>query len=180
MDIEKHLALGASHSRATTPLRPSFDRNLSRESSGDTRKEELFSGHDEQPNRLQFGNPSSSGSSISEDSDVEKGPDVVETPHAPQASRSKDPNLVDWDGPSDPDNPQNWSLTKKWYITMILSCLAFSITFSSSIFSQATVTIAELYSVSTEVTTLATSLFVLVCSRIGLNIHLTCFQLIGC
>ena len=30
-----------------------------------------------------------------------------------------DPNLVKWDGPDDPENPQNWSFWYKLWITMI-------------------------------------------------------------
>lgn len=33
----------------------------------------------------------------------------------------KDPNEVGWDGPDDPENPQNWSKKKKWYLTVLLS-----------------------------------------------------------
>ena len=35
-------------------------------------------------------------------------------------SEERDPaNKVGWDGPDDPENPQNWSLTKKWSATII-------------------------------------------------------------
>jgi len=30
-----------------------------------------------------------------------------------------DANLVTWDGPNDPNNPQNWSNSRKWVITMV-------------------------------------------------------------
>ncbi|KAG8922392.1 hypothetical protein FRC00_007490 [Tulasnella sp. 408] len=29
-------------------------------------------------------------------------------------SQDADPNVVTWDGPDDPANPQNWSGKKKW------------------------------------------------------------------
>ncbi|KAF1920047.1 hypothetical protein BDU57DRAFT_533863 [Ampelomyces quisqualis] len=29
------------------------------------------------------------------------------------AEDARDPNIVDWDGPSDPANPQNWPASKK-------------------------------------------------------------------
>lgn len=32
---------------------------------------------------------------------------------ATDKSLSKDPNIVDWDGPNDPENPLNWSSAKK-------------------------------------------------------------------
>jgi DHA1 family multidrug resistance protein-like MFS transporter len=79
-----------------------------------------------------------------------------------EEQKDKDPNLVEWDGPDDPENPQNFSRGRKWLITMILSTLTVWITFSSSVFSEATMVTAEEYHVSTEVMTLATSLPVFV------------------
>jgi hypothetical protein len=73
----------------------------------------------------------------------------------------KDPNLIEWDGPDDPGNPMNWSRTKKWITTIMLGLMTFCVTFASSVFSNATVSTAIEYGVSTEVTTLGTSLFVL-------------------
>ena len=74
----------------------------------------------------------------------------------------KDPNLVEWDGPNDPENPMNFSRTKKWTMTLTTGLITFVVTFASSIFSTATVETARLFHVSTEVTTLGTSLFVAV------------------
>ena len=74
----------------------------------------------------------------------------------------KDPNLVDWDGPDDPDNPQNWTRSRKWVITVVLSIMSFSISFASSVFSTATAVTSEKFGVSNVVMTLGTSLFVLV------------------
>lgn len=71
---------------------------------------------------------------------------------------AKDPNLVEWDGPDDPENPQNFPVARKWTMTMLLSSLTVWITFSTSVFSQATEVTAELYGVSEEVMILATSL----------------------
>lgn len=94
------------------------------------------------------------------DDDIEKG--LPERDITNPAPPTRDPNLVDWDGPEDPENPMNWGLAKKNYITIMLSLVTFCVTFSSSIFSQATTVTSELYHVSTEVMTLATSLTVLV------------------
>ena len=77
-------------------------------------------------------------------------------------NREEDPNVVTWDGPNDPENPMNWPTNKKFKITVATSFMTLVITFASSVFSTATVATAELYGVSTEVTTLGTSLFVLV------------------
>lgn len=36
-----------------------------------------------------------------------------------------DPNVVNWDGPDDPANPQNWSTKKKTITVMIVSSVTF-------------------------------------------------------
>lgn len=72
-----------------------------------------------------------------------------------------DPNLVEWDGPDDPENPQNWSRGYKWFVTIIMGMVTFVITFASSVFSTATEVTAKEFGVSTEVMVLGTSLFVL-------------------
>ena len=41
------------------------------------------------------------------DATSEKEPAVTDAEH--------DPNIVDWDGDADPENPLNWSARKKWY-----------------------------------------------------------------
>lgn len=35
----------------------------------------------------------------------------------------RDPNLVTWDGPDDPENPMNWTMRKKWFNVAVLSIL---------------------------------------------------------
>lgn len=30
-----------------------------------------------------------------------------------------DSNMVTWDGPTDPTNPQNWSIRYKWFLTVV-------------------------------------------------------------
>ncbi|KAI7278046.1 MFS multidrug transporter-like protein [Hortaea werneckii] len=37
----------------------------------------------------------------------------------------KDPNLVTWDGPDDPENPKNWSTKRKWAATLVVSSFTF-------------------------------------------------------
>jgi len=77
--------------------------------------------------------------------DIEKGPqsqaqstytdertlsgDVTQDPGAPQ-----DPNIVDWDGPSDPANPQNWPMSKKWGIIASLGACTLITPLASSFF----------------------------------------------
>lgn len=110
--------------------------------------------------------------------DLETG--VGSRPAEDRKAPDKDPNLVEWDGPDDPENPQNFSRSRKWLITMILSTMTVWITFSTSVFSEATLVTAEEYHVSTEVTTLATSLPVFVSHPVvcySSGIVLTCLGL---
>ncbi|KAH8690332.1 major facilitator superfamily domain-containing protein [Talaromyces proteolyticus] len=79
----------------------------------------------------------------------------------PVAKEEKDSTLVDWNGPDDPENPQNWSALRKWMITTNMGLVAFCATFSSSIFSTATAATASESNVSQEVMILGTSVFVL-------------------
>ena len=39
--------------------------------------------------------------------------------------KPKDPNIVDWDGPDDPENPMNWSSKKKVTTIAIISAITF-------------------------------------------------------
>ena len=79
-----------------------------------------------------------------------------------EREEERDPDLVEWDGPDDPENPMNWPNSTKWTVTMALAFMTFCITFASSVFSTATQVTAKEYDVSVEITTLGTSLFVLV------------------
>ncbi|RDW82201.1 MFS general substrate transporter-65 [Coleophoma cylindrospora] len=107
---------------------------------------------------------STATNSTIDDRDVEKGDDVENEPDPEEGTpeeQQRDPNLVEWDGPNDPGNPMNWSVGKKWIVTIALGFLTFVITFASSVFSTSTIAVAVRFGVSTEVSTLGTSLFVL-------------------
>ena len=43
----------------------------------------------------------------------------------PQHVPTNDPNLVDWDGPDDPQNPRNWSSGKKAATVVVISVVTF-------------------------------------------------------
>lgn len=104
-------------------------------------------------------NDTSSSSTNLADKDLEKGEEATPAPQPPKKER--DPNLIEFDGPNDPENPMNWSVKKKWVTTVALGFMTFCVTFASSVFSNATLDVAKLYNVSTEVSTLGTSLFVI-------------------
>ena len=73
----------------------------------------------------------------------------------------KDPNVVEFDSPMDPLNPQNMPPWKKWVLAISLGSMTLVVTFASSVFSTATAVTADEFGVSLEVTTLGTGLFVL-------------------
>tara|TARA_R110002003_G_scaffold13_5_gene872 strand:- start:13812 stop:15155 length:1344 start_codon:yes stop_codon:yes gene_type:complete len=54
---------------------------------------------------------------------------AVEEEQEPQ-----DPNIVDWDGPNDPANPQNWTASKKWGIIGALGAVTLITPLASSFF----------------------------------------------
>ncbi|KAL1982034.1 hypothetical protein VTN96DRAFT_1804 [Rasamsonia emersonii] len=152
MDPEKQ---NNFHSDDTTPTRVSLEDDRhgpSHRALQDEKENEMKDGADSQTVR--------SGEEVDEEAerelDLETG--VGSKSAEDRKAPDKDPNLVEWDGPDDPENPQNFSRLRKWVITMILSTMTVWITFSSSVFSEATLVTAEEYHVSTEVTTLATSL----------------------
>ncbi|KAK8135702.1 hypothetical protein PG984_003642 [Apiospora sp. TS-2023a] len=72
-----------------------------------------------------------------------------------------DPNLVDWDGPDDPKNPQNWSWKRKLLTTVVLALCTFSVSFGSSILASGIAVLSKEYGVSPTVATLNVTLYVL-------------------
>ncbi|KAG8527339.1 uncharacterized protein KY384_007491 [Bacidia gigantensis] len=79
----------------------------------------------------------------------------------PPSPPPPDPNLIQFSGPDDPANPQNWLFRYKVGVTGILASLTFTTTFTSSIFSTCISATSSQYHVSEQVTTLGTSLFLL-------------------
>jgi DHA1 family multidrug resistance protein-like MFS transporter len=62
------------------------------------------------------------------DRDVENVPVEQETQVAQQLA---DPNIVGWAGPTDEDNPQNWSTAKKSFVFGQICLLTFSSEFTT-------------------------------------------------
>lgn len=72
-----------------------------------------------------------------------------------------DPYLVDWNGPNDPDNPLNWSMRRKAFVTGLLCLLTFSVYMGSAIYTPGVELVAEYFGVGTVTATLGLTLFVL-------------------
>ncbi|KAH8805404.1 major facilitator superfamily domain-containing protein [Xylogone sp. PMI_703] len=70
-------------------------------------------------------------------------------------------HLVDWYGPDDQENPQNWSASRKLLITFQICILNFGVYIGSSIYTPGEISVMEEFGVSEVVATLGLSLFVL-------------------
>ncbi|KAF9246143.1 MFS polyamine transporter [Melanogaster broomeanus] len=70
--------------------------------------------------------------------------------------------IVDWDGPDDPQNPNNWSSTRKWAATAIVSLFTFISPVSSSMIVPAMGQVAAEFGITNSVVIAqSTSIFVL-------------------
>ncbi|KAK7462878.1 hypothetical protein VKT23_007457 [Stygiomarasmius scandens] len=70
--------------------------------------------------------------------------------------------IVDWDGPDDPQNPKNWSMKRKWAATLIVSCFTLVSPIASAMISPATGNVMEDFSVTNSTLGgMITSVFVL-------------------
>lgn len=64
--------------------------------------------------------------------DPEKAEETEKTEHNQSLDVSDSVNgetrtqVVDWDGPNDPQNPMNWSPTRKWAIIALVSTITFN------------------------------------------------------
>ena len=88
-------------------------------------------------------------------------PDIEKSEQSPSPEdRNRDVYLVDWE-PQDPANPKNWSNAYKAWITFQLGMLALAGSVASSIISPAGDQISAYCGVSSEVTVLTISLYIL-------------------
>lgn len=73
--------------------------------------------------------------------------------------KTTEEELVDFDGPDDPYRPINWPTHKKVSTTLLYGLVTMTATWASSSYSAGTREIAEHFNVSTQVSTLGTTLF---------------------
>lgn len=95
-----------------------------------------------------------------------KAQDALETTEkteqAPERDAASEESLiVTWDGPDDPENPLNFSLRYKCWITAITSLMTFSVSFGSAIWAAATEATAKEFHVSNELMILGITVYVL-------------------
>lgn len=84
--------------------------------------------------------------------------------------KGRDVTVVDWDGPDDPENPLNWSLNKKLFVTFEICLLTFGIYIGSAIYTAGLTGVQMQFGVSQVAATLGLSLFV---AGYGLGKHMT-------
>jgi len=73
---------------------------------------------------------------IPDERDVEARPKITKT-KSRASSKGRDPNLISWDGPDDPENPKNWAMKRKWAATFVVSSFTFISPVSSSMVAPA-------------------------------------------
>ncbi|KAI1386723.1 MFS general substrate transporter [Hypoxylon trugodes] len=103
--------------------------------------------------------PDMDSSTVGPDSeqDVETGLDNRDT-----NADEKDPNVVDWDGPNDQENPMNWTDKKKWLNICILSIMTIVTPLGSSMFAPGIPRIlVEFHETSSTVATFLVSVYIL-------------------
>ncbi|OBZ78053.1 putative transporter mfs2 [Grifola frondosa] len=86
-----------------------------------------------------------------------RGESVVVLPEL----KKTDLNKVAWDGPDDPENPQNWPSRRKWVITVLCLVMTVNVTFASSAPSAGALFIAQEMHKTAEVGYLVTSVFLI-------------------
>ena len=97
---------------------------------------------------------------VMNEKDVEKGDTALEKKKSTRST--KDPNLVTWKGPDDPENPKNWTKKQKWAATFVISSFTFISPVSSSMVAPAISSISKDFNITNEVEQqLVLSVFVL-------------------
>ena len=92
------------------------------------------------------------------DGDLEKG----QPPTTEEEEELVDPNIVDWDGPEDPQNPQNWTKGKKWLNVGILSFLTLLTPLASSMFAPGVPSvIQDFHTTNQSLATFVVSIYIL-------------------
>ena len=56
---------------------------------------------------------------IEDERDLEAGPKLEKSKTSRSGRSTRDPHLVTWNGPDDPDNPKNWTKKRKWAATLV-------------------------------------------------------------
>jgi multidrug resistance protein len=71
--------------------------------------------------------------------------------HTPSRRSTKDPKLVTWEGPDDPDNPHNWPKHRRWASTLLIAMFAFIAPMASTMVAPALDTIADDFDIESDI-----------------------------
>ena len=94
--------------------------------------------------------------------DLEKSLPPITKKQSSKSFKQKDPNIVTWDGPDDPQNPKNWSSKRRWIATLNVSSFTLISPLSSSMVAPALPAMSERFGVTNAVVSqLMLSIFVL-------------------
>ncbi|KAJ9144272.1 MFS transporter [Pleurostoma richardsiae] len=74
--------------------------------------------------------------------------------------KGRDLYIIDWYGPDDPENPQNWSRAKKCFVTFEICFLTFSVYIGSAIYASGVMDVMMTFGVSQVAATLGLTMFV--------------------
>lgn len=74
--------------------------------------------------------------------------------------KGRDVHIVDWYGPNDPENPQNWSHYKKFFVTFEICLLTFAVYIGSAIYSAGLMDVMKTFGIGQVPATLGLTLFV--------------------
>ncbi|EUC41983.1 hypothetical protein COCMIDRAFT_8389 [Bipolaris oryzae ATCC 44560] len=95
--------------------------------------------------------------------DVEKGTtNSISSDDDTKADDDHDPNIVDFDGPDDPENPMNWTAFKKWGTISLVAAITFLTPLASSQFAPGVPDVMrEFHSTSSLLASFMVSVYVL-------------------
>ncbi|KAK4541328.1 hypothetical protein LTR36_008086 [Oleoguttula mirabilis] len=79
--------------------------------------------------------------------------------HLEQSTRPPAQHAKDWNGKDDPENPRNFSLSRRVFSTIAVTFLAFVSTFAASMYSAGIAEVSSTFNVSEEVAILPLSLY---------------------
>jgi len=107
--------------------------------------------------------PSLDGATITpEPTGLSDREDATATAEKREEVEETDPNIVDWDGPDDPENPKNWTDKKKWTNVAVLSILTVITPLGSSMFAPGIPNImAEFHNSDSTTATFILSIYIL-------------------
>ena len=82
--------------------------------------------------------------------------------HTPSRRSTRDPNLVTWECPDDPEKPYNWPKHRRWASTLLIAMFAFIAPMASTMVASALDTIADELDAQSDIEKfLVTSIFLL-------------------